>query len=229
MGLFVIGDLHLSFGSNKPMAIFGEGWIDHHEKIEEDWKLKVGPEDTVILPGDSSWAMTFDEAYVDLKWIDQLPGKKIVFKGNHDYWWGSIKKMTGVFSTIEFVHNSFAAYGDVAICGSRGWTCPNTVAFDENDEKIYRREAMRVENSILMAKKAGYKTLYGVLHYPPTNDKKDPSAFTEIFEKYEVKEVVYGHIHSKTHFKDGLKGAYNDVNYHLTSCDYLDFKLFRWL
>lgn len=228
MALYVIGDLHLSFGTNKPMDIFGEVWVNHYEKIKEDWISRVTESDTVILPGDSSWAMTFNAATDDLKWIDELPGRKILFKGNHDYWWVSRAKMAGCYSNIEFVHNAFAIYEDMAICGTRGWLCPNEVIFTENDEKVYKREALRLENSIMMAKKAGFEKIVGVLHFPPTNDKKEPSRFTETFEKHGVKEVVYGHIHSKQNYKYGIKGLYGSVNYHLTSCDYLDFKLFEW-
>lgn len=229
MGLFVIGDLHLSFGSNKPMDVFGEAWTDHFKKIEADWLEKVTDGDTVIIPGDISWAMSFTEAHCDLSWIEGLPGRKILFKGNHDYWWTSHKKMTGTYETIEFIHNGYAVYDDIALVGTRGWLCPNEVKFDENDEKVYKREIIRLENSILSAKKDGYTKLYGILHYPPTNDKHEPSGFTEVFERHEVKEVVYGHLHAKSNFKFGLMGEVGGVTYHLTSCDYLDFKLLKWL
>ena len=228
MALFVIGDLHLSLGSDKPMDIFGEAWLNHHLKIKTDWEAKVAADDTVIVPGDVSWAMTFEEAKIDLEWLDALPGKKIVFKGNHDFWWVSKKKMTGVFKTITFVHNDFAVYEDRAICGTRGWLCPNAVKFDENDARIYQREVLRLENSILMARQSGYEKVYGVLHYPPTNDRKEASLFTACFEKYDVSQVVYGHIHAKANFKYGLIGAFNGVTYQLTSCDFLDFKLWQW-
>lgn len=229
MALFVIGDLHLSFGSDKPMDVFGEAWKEHYKKIETDWKAKVSESDTVIIPGDISWAMSFEDAMIDLKWIESLPGRKILFKGNHDYWWTSLKKMSGIFETLTFVHNGYAVYGELALIGTRGWLCPNEVKFDENDEKVYKREIIRLENSILSARKDGYTKLYGVMHYPPTNDKHDPSGFTEVFERYGVEEVVYGHLHAKSNFKYGIEGTYNGVKYHLTSCDYLDFNLFHWI
>ncbi len=229
MALFAIGDLHLGFGCEKPMDIFGEKWENHFEKIKADWIEKVTERDTVIIPGDVSWAMTFEAAKIDLEWIDRLPGKKIVFKGNHDFWWSSLKRMNGVYESITFVHNAFACYEDIAICGTRGWVCPNAFMFTPEDDRIYKREAIRLENSILEASKKGYKKIYGVLHYPPTNEKKEASLFTQVFERYHVQEVIYGHIHSKANFKDGLKGMHLGVKYHLTSCDYLDFKLFQWI
>ena len=229
MSLFVIGDLHLSFGTDKPMDVFGKAWSNHFDKIKEDWLSCVKPEDTVIIPGDISWAMSFEAAKIDLEWIDNLPGKKIIFKGNHDFWWVSITKMKGVFKTIQFVHNDFAVYEDIAICGTRGWVCPNDIQFTADDERIYKREAIRLENSILAAQKEGYIKIYGVLHYPPTNEKKEQSEFTNVFQKFGIEEVVYGHIHSKQNFKYGIKGEFEGVKYHLTSCDYLDFKLFQWI
>lgn len=226
MALYVIGDLHLSFGSDKPMEVFGEHWESHYEKIREDWLSKVSPGDTVIIPGDVSWAITFEGAKQDLSWIDRLPGKKIIFKGNHDYWWVSKAKMDNTFPTIQFVHNTYALYGDIAICGTRGWICPGD-GFTAEDEKIYKREVMRLEYSIKQAVAAGYVKIIGVLHFPPTNEKKEPSGFTEIFERYGVKQVVYGHIHAKNNFRYALKGLFRGIDYQLTSCDYLDFKLVR--
>lgn len=229
MALYVIGDLHLSFGSEKPMDVFGEVWCNHFEKIKDDWVKRVKASDVVIIPGDISWAMSFEQAHADLQWIDALPGKKIFFKGNHDYWWTSLAKMQGVYESITFVHNGYGVYEDFALVGSRGWLCPNEVKFDDNDLKVYKREIIRIENSIKSAIKDGYKNLLGVLHYPPTNDKHEPSGFTEIFQKYGVKEVVYGHLHAKSNFKYGLMGEHEGIGYHLTSCDFLDFKLFQWL
>lgn len=225
MGIFAIGDLHLSFNNDKPMDIFGDEWKDHHAKIKEDWLMRVKEDDLVIIPGDISWAMSFSEASKDLKWIDELPGRKVLFKGNHDYWWTSKKKMDGSYTSIEFMHNSFTSYDKIAICGTRGWLCPNEAQFDDNDKKIYEREAIRLENSINQAKRLGYEIIIVAMHFPPTNEKKEPSLFTDIFEKYEVKEVVYGHVHSKEYYKMTLQGTHRGINYSLASCDYLNFKL----
>ena len=171
-------------------------------------------------------SITFEGAKVDLTWIDGLPGKKIIFKGNHDYWWVSRAKMDKVFQSIEFVHNTFATYGEIAICGTRGWICPGE-AFTDDDDKIYKRELIRLENSILQAIKADYTRIYGVLHFPPTNEKKETSGFTEIFQKYAITQVVYGHVHAKSNFRNAIKGNFHGVNYWLTSCDYLEFKLIQ--
>ena len=228
MALYVIGDLHLSFGGDKPMEVFGAHWDAHYEKVKNDWLEHISEIDTVIIPGDISWAITFEGAKIDLEWIHQLPGKKIIFKGNHDYWWVSKTKMDPFFDSINFVHNSFGVYEDYAICGTRGWICPGE-EFTLEDEKVYKRELMRLENSIRQAQAKGFDKIIGVLHYPPTNEKKEPSGFTELFQKYDIKQVVYGHIHGKSNFRNALKGNFNGVNYHLTSCDFLDFKLLQLL
>jgi hypothetical protein len=211
------------------MDVFGENWTDHYKKIKADWLAKVAPEDTVVIPGDISWAMSFEAAKVDLDWIEALPGRKILFKGNHDYWWTSKRKMADRYQTLTFVHNDFAAYEDYAICGTRGWLCPNEVQFTPDDARIYRREGIRLENSILMAKSAGYTRFLGVLHYPPTNERKEPSVFTDTFEKFGIASVIYGHVHSEQNYRYALNGNFGGVTYRLTSCDYLDFKLFKWL
>lgn len=225
MSIFVIGDLHLSFNTNKPMDVFGEDWFEHYKKIELDWKSRVSDEDLVIIPGDTSWAMNFQEARVDLEWLEALPGQKVLIKGNHDYWWSSKTKMDSQFESISFIHNSIHSFKDIAVCGTRGWLCPNEVQFTEDDEKIYKREAARLENSLKMAVAKGYNQIVVALHFPPTNDKREPSMFTEIIERYPVTHVVYGHIHSKEYFNATLKGLHNGVLYYLTSCDYLAFKL----
>lgn len=225
MAIFAIGDLHLSFGTDKPMEVFGAHWEAHYDKIKLDWCEQVTDDDVVIIPGDISWAITFEGAKIDLDWIESLPGKKILFKGNHDYWWVSKTKMDPCYKTITFVHNGYASYGNLAICGTRGWTCPGE-AFTAEDEKVYKRELLRLENSITQAKRDGYTEILGVLHFPPTNEKKEPSGFTALFSKYEVKKVIYGHIHGKSNFRGALNGLYNGTEYILTSCDYLSFKLF---
>lgn len=228
MALYIIGDLHLSFGGDKPMEVFGAHWDKHFDKIKEDWLDKVTNEDTVIIPGDISWAISFNGAFEDLNWIESLPGKKIIFKGNHDYWWVSKTKMDPVFKTINFVHNTYGVYKDYAICGTRGWICPGD-NFSEEDERVYKRELIRLELSIKEAIKNGFSKIVGVLHFPPTNEHKSPSGFTEIFERYGIGHVIYGHVHGKGNFRNALKGEYHGVNYYLTSCDYLDFKLLKLL
>ena len=228
MSIFVIGDLHLSFSTDKPMNIFGENWEDHYKKIKKDWIEKVKEDDLVLLTGDTSWALNLDEADVDLKWIDNLPGKKIIIKGNHDYWWATLKKMNSRYDSIRFINNNYYEYNGIAICGSRGWVCPSDEQFTEQDMKIYNREVNRMEMSINRAKSDGIKEILVIMHYPPTNDKHEESKFTNLFNKEKIKNVFYGHLHTEAAFKAGIKGIYNGTNYYLTSCDYLDFKLLKF-
>ncbi|MFR3497631.1 metallophosphoesterase [Paraclostridium bifermentans] len=227
MSLYAIGDLHFSTAVNKPMNIFGDNWDNHEEKIINSWKSKVNEEDTVLIVGDTSWAINMNEAEEDLNIIHNLPGKKIYVKGNHDYWWTTVAKLNKLYDDMSFLQNNFYQYGEYAICGTRGWICPNDVKFTEDDEKIYKREAHRLKLSLDAAKKAGFKKIIVITHYPPTNDKLDPSLFTEIYESYGVEKVVYGHLHGKESFKMGLKGIRNEVEYNLVSCDYVDFNLIK--
>ena len=224
MSIYAIADLHLSFDEriDKPMDIFGSQWENHAERLKENWIKTVTDEDTVIIPGDISWALVKDEAYKDIEWIHNLPGKKVITKGNHDLWWTGITKLNKLYDDVYFLQNTIYEAEGVAICGSRGWLCPGYDGFTEQDEKIYRRELLRLEASLEMAKKAGFEEIIGVLHYPPTNDKFQKSGFTELFEKYGVKTVIYGHLHGKDSYKHGLQANYNGVNYSLVSLDYLD-------
>lgn len=227
MSLYAIGDLHFSTAVNKPMNIFGDNWDNHEEKIINSWKSKVNEDDTVLVVGDTSWAINMSEAEADLNIIHSLPGKKIYVKGNHDYWWTTVAKLNKLYDDMSFLQNNFYKYEEYAICGTRGWICPNDVKFTEDDEKIYKREAHRLKLSLDAAKKAGFKKIIVITHYPPTNDKLDSSLFTEIYEYYGVEKVVYGHLHGKESFKMGLKGIRNEVEYNLVSCDYVDFNLIK--
>ncbi|MBU5675253.1 metallophosphoesterase [Alkaliphilus sp. MSJ-5] len=225
MAIYAIGDLHLSGHSDKPMDIFGAQWNDHANKIRDSWLKKVNNDDAVLIPGDISWAMTLEEAMIDLEWIADLPGKKYLIRGNHDYWWGSITKLNSLFDSMSFIQNNFFTYREYAICGTRGWNCPNHYKFTNHDEKIYLREVSRLEMSLNTAKRSGYDNIIVMLHYPPTNDKLEPSLFTEVLEKYNVRHVIYGHLHGETSYGAGLKGIYNGINYYLTSCDYARFEM----
>lgn len=224
MKIYAIGDLHLSLSVDKPMDIFGGNWTNYMTKIENQWLELITDDDIVLLPGDTSWAISFEEAQTDLEWLDALPGKKIITRGNHDYWWSTLKKMQGKYKTIEFVHNSFSAVGELAICGSRGWISPNDNEFTEQDNKIYNRELHRIELSIQAALKAGYKKILMMLHYPPTNDKKEYSPVQALLEQYPVEHVVYGHLHTPYCWHLSLNESYNNITYHLVASDYLDFK-----
>ncbi|SHJ34057.1 hypothetical protein SAMN02745975_01867 [Geosporobacter subterraneus DSM 17957] len=227
MKIYVIGDLHLSGSVEKPMGVFGLHWENHHEKIEYHWKAQVRDEDLVLVPGDISWAMRLEEAMIDLQWIHQLPGKKVLLRGNHDYWWGSVTKLNHLFQNMFFLQNNSFQFGDYSICGTRGWLCANPYKFDAQDEKVYNRELQRLKLSLESTKGTGKNKIIVMTHYPPTNDKMEPSGFTEIYEAYGVEKVVYGHLHGSDGFRGALQGIHKGVQYYLTSCDFLDFKPLR--
>lgn len=225
MALYAIGDLHLSLSVDKPMDIFGEAWVKHEEKIKQSWLEHVRDEDTVLIPGDISWATTFEDAKIDLAWIDALPGKKLLLRGNHDYWWTSLKRMSEAFPEMVFIQNNYYEYETHLICGSRGWVCPNKQNFDPHDEKIYKRELIRLKLSLDSARKASKKPIIVMTHYPPTNEAYEPSGFTELYEAYGVSKVIYGHLHTDVSFKCGMQGEVNGVDYQLVSSDYIGFQL----
>ena len=223
MSIYAIGDLHLSFDErvDKPMDIFGPLWANHTERLKENWINTVREPDTVIIAGDISWGLTKDEAYADFEWIHQLPGRKVIIKGNHDLWWTGITKLNQLYDDVYFLQNHFYAADGYAICGSRGWICPGNDGFTPQDEKIYKRELLRVEASLKAAKQAGYERIIGVLHYPPTTEKFQNSGFTELFTEYGAETVVYGHLHGPEVFKNGLQAVFNGTRYMLVSLDYL--------
>lgn len=228
MSLYAIGDLHLSFDERieKPMDIFGDLWLDHHVKVKEYWEKTIGEEDTIFIPGDVSWGLRLDEAMADFEWINALPGHKVITKGNHDLWWTSTNKMNSMFPGITFLQNHcFMIPGTkVGLCGTRGWICPGTEAFDDHDRKIYDREMIRLRFSLEEARSAGAETIIAALHYPPTNDKMQASGFTDMMTEYGVETCIYGHLHGKEAFKNGLSGVLNGVEYRLVSLDYLECK-----
>lgn len=222
MGLFAISDLHLSFNNEKPMDIFGDNWYKHDEKIKENWNNKIGENDKVLIAGDISWSIKMEESAKELEWIHNLPGKKIISKGNHDYWWGSIKKLNSLYDDIDFIQNNFFTYEDYAICGTRGWNSPSENKYSEHDKKIYNREKIRLKLSLDSAVKSGYENLIVMVHYPPVNDKFQESDFTKIFKEYGVKKVIYGHLHGAS-LKNVYEGIHDGIEYIVTSCDYINF------
>lgn len=227
MSLYAIGDLHFGTLVDKPMDIFGENWIGHEEKIIDSWKNTVTEKDTVLVLGDTSWAINLQQAKSDLDIINNLPGNKIFVKGNHDYWWTTVTSLNKLYENMKFLQTNFYEYGEYAICGGRGWICPNNVKFDDEDEKIYIREENRIRLSLQAASKKGYSKFIVITHYPPTNDKLEESLFTKLFEEYKVEKVIYGHLHGNESFKMGLRGVRNNVEYILASCDYTDFNLIK--
>ena len=228
MKIFAIGDLHLSTAVDKPMNVFGENWNNHEEKIFSDWKERVGKDDIVFIVGDISWASKIKDAKVDLDIIASMPGKKYMIRGNHDYWWSTASALGKLFEpeeNMKFMNIEYEEIGDYAICGTRGWICPNDIRFEEKDEVIYKREANRLKMSLESAKKAGFEKYIVLLHYPPTIGDEDTTMFKEVIDEYMPEYVIYGHLHGKESFDLGIKGIHNGVDYRLVSCDYLDFRL----
>lgn len=226
INIFAIGDLHLSgFPPKKPMDIFGEGWSNHWEKISESWRESVNECDTVLIPGDISWAMSLEEAQEDILAIDELPGQKIFLKGNHDFWWSTSAKLRAVLpKSISFIHNSYVAVEDIAICGSRGWVNPSDSHFTEQDAKIYEREINRIAASINAAKKDGYSRIFLATHYPMIYYGDINGDFANMLAENAVEHYIYGHLHGPA-IPLGPVGAFHNVSYHLVSCDALNFQV----
>lgn len=230
MKVFAVSDPHLSFTAEKPMSIFGAVWENHWEAIAADWLEKVGADDIVLLPGDISWGMTTDEARKDLETIGAMPGKKIYVKGNHDYWWGSLSKIRGILPEGSYcIQNDALKFGKFIFCGSRGWSVPEIgVKPDPNDEKLLRREQLRLELSLKAAEKLTtgdpQEIKIGMMHFPPFDSRMSSTPFTDLFAKYGVKKVVYGHLHGQK-CRAELRSVKNDVEYYLTSCDITGNKL----
>ena len=224
MSLFVLADLHLCKGDpSKTMSVFS-GWDDYQERIEKNWLETIKNDDTIVLPGDISWGMSLEEAAPDFRFIEELPGQKIIIKGNHDYWWTTMKKMEGFLeseglNSIRILHNNHYRYGDYGICGTRGWV---NMPGETQDEKILKREVQRLETSIRSALAEELIPIV-FLHYPPifaTNFNYD---ILEILYRYKIKDCYYGHIHGRSAHELCVKNTYDDVNFHLVSGDYLQF------
>ena len=222
MALFTIGDTHLSLSSNKPMDVFGGGWTGYVDKLLQGFEA-VSPEDTVVLCGDLSWGMSLEEAKEDFAFLDRLPGRKLMLKGNHDYWWNTASKMNKFFkengfTTLELLHNNCGFYGDVALCGTRGW-------FYELDQegqnsKVFNRELIRLEASL---KAAGEREKLCFLHYPPLYQGYRCQEIIDLLERYGVKQCFYGHLHGGSH-RLAITGLQGTVDYSLVSADYLGFR-----
>lgn len=223
MKVFAISDLHLSVNNPKPMDIFGPTWEGYLEKIFEDWKLKVSEDDLVLLAGDFSWAMKLEETKEDFDMLKDLPGKKVMIRGNHDFWWSSISALRKVLpKNFYAIQNDAIKFGEYIICGTRLWTLPDLKQLSESDEKIYKRELIRLEMTLQNAKKLqnDNEKIICMLHYPPYTFKEEDNEITAMLEKYEVFKVVYGHIHSYT--KQNLVLNKNGIEYFLTSCDLIN-------
>ena len=222
MALYAIGDTHLSLGSNKPMDVFGGGWTGYVDKLRRGFEV-VEPEDTVVLCGDISWGMSLEEAREDFAFLDGLPGRKLLMKGNHDYWWTTAQKMRRFFqengfSTLELLHNNCHFYGNVALCGTRGWFYEEDRG--EHSAKIFNRELIRLEASL---KAGGEGEKFCFLHYPPLYQGYRCQEIIDLMEWYGVTRCYYGHLHGGSH-RLAVSGLWGKVEYHLVAADYLGFQ-----
>ena len=227
MKIFAISDLHLSVNNPKPMDIFGPVWDNYLDKIFADWKAKVTDDDVVLLAGDFSWAMKLEDTVPDFEMLEDLPGKKIIVRGNHDYWWKSISAVRNILPKDFYaIQNDALKLGNYVFCGTRLWNLPTENKNQtEEDEKIYKRELLRLEMSLQKAKELQRENdkIVCVLHYPPYTFKEEDNEVTALIEKYGVYKVVYGHIHAFC--KQNLVLNKNGIDYYLTSCDIVGNKM----
>jgi len=225
MKVFAIGDLHLAGGTGKTMDRFGEHWHDHDRKVFDAWRGLVRDEDLVIIAGDTSWAMHFEDALPDLERIGQMPGFKLLVKGNHDYWWQSQSKMSrALHPSIKVLQASSIIINRIAVVATRGWICPNESRFETQDAKIYERELGRLRSALLSlrGREQEFETLIVALHYPPTNAAHEASGFTDLIDEYGATVCVYGHLHGDD-TKTALKGLRAKTTYRLVSADAANF------
>lgn len=218
MKIYAISDLHISTDGDKPMDVFGAKWIGYIDKIKQDWNSKVKDDDIVLISGDLSWAMKLEDAVVDLNSFADLKGKKVIIRGNHDYWWSGIGKVRNAIPQNFFaLQNDSVKFENVIICGSRGWTLEDN---SEQDKKLVLREVERFRLALKDActKREQGDKLVCMIHYPPFNITRDDSPFTQLFEEFKVDAVVYGHLHGKD-CKAELIAIKNSIPYYLTSCD----------
>ncbi|WP_283607530.1 metallophosphoesterase [Faecalispora anaeroviscerum] len=223
MALYAIADLHLSLGANKPMDVF-EGWHNYVERLEKNWRSTVRPEDTVVIAGDISWAMKLEETERDFAFLHSLPGKKLLLKGNHDYWWSTRSKIDAYlaakgFDSLQIVHNDSYPVGELGVCGTRGWLY--NAASDE-DLKIVNREVGRLNASIDHAAARGLNPVV-FLHYPPVYDGMVCKEILEVLLSRGIRKCYFGHIHGTQASRRAVTGEYQGIELHLISCDYLGF------
>ena len=228
MSIFAISDLHLAYSVYKPMDVFGGRWNNYMEKLKTEWINCVSDKDTIIIPGDISWATYLEQTYEDFKFIDSLPGMKIISKGNHDYWWTTIKKLEkyiedNCLKSIKFMYNNYYEIENTFICGTRGWNCPGEDNFSAEDRKIYLREVQRLELSLKSTGNKGGQEIITAMHYPPFNPKGDKSDFIDIMKRYNVKTCIYGHSHGES-CKNAIIGEVEGINFICVSADNLNFK-----
>ena len=221
MALYVLGDPHLSFRSQKPMDIFGGAWNGYVDKLRDGLRV-LREKDTIVLAGDISWGMSLEESTEDFAFLDAFPGRKLIVKGNHDYWWTTANKTYRFweehgFKTLNLLHNNCYEYGGYALCGTRGWFLDE----DKNghNQKVFNRELLRLETSL---KAAGEKPKLVFLHYPPLYQGYSCPEILNLLEQYQVRACYYGHLHGGSH-RLALEGMHGSVDYHLVAGDYLGF------
>ena len=224
MALFVLSDPHLSLGCDKPMDVFG-GWLNYVERLESSWRRQIGAEDTVVLPGDISWAMDLEHCTEDFRFLHDLPGKKILGKGNHDYWWTTMNKMKNFlaqngFDSLDFLFNNAFFYEDLAICGTRSWFFDGK---QEHDEKMLNRELGRLRTSLQMA---GDREKLVFLHYPPIFAENRAEEILQLLKEYQVKECYFGHLHGYA-AAAAWQGESDGIRFRLVSADALKFSPLR--
>ncbi len=227
MKVFAISDLHLSTVAEKPMDIFGKTWENYFEEICDDWNTKVGSDDLVLLPGDFSWAMRMEEALPDFEAVAKLPGKKVILRGNHDYWWNTISQVRLMLpSGFYALQNDCLRFGDVLVCGTRGWVCPDGDNLSADDKRIYLRETERLKLSLaaMTKQRRAEDRVIAIMHYPPFNGKYEDSDFIRQFVAADVPTVVYGHLHGKD-CRANLRMNKFGIEFYLTSCDLVGNKL----
>jgi predicted phosphohydrolase len=222
MALYAIGDLHLCLGAPKPMDVFGGAWIGYMDKLKDGFSI-LEPNDTLVLLGDLSWALDLEGAKRDFAWLNDIPGRKIILKGNHDYWWSTVKKFDefckqNQFENFHILHNNHFVYDGVAICGTRGWFFEEDRS-GEHDEKVFKRELLRLEASL---QSAGDLPKMVFLHYPPRYKGYECPEILELLEKYEVRNCFYGHLHGASHGL-AMEGVWDSVAFKLLSADRLNF------
>ena len=221
MSLFAIGDTHLSFSCDKPMDVF-RGWQDYVTRLEKNWRAVVEDTDTVVIPGDLSWAMRLKDTLEDFRFLNDLPGEKIILKGNHDLWWETMKKMTAFLEEnhlhrLHILHNNFYEAGELALCGSRGWI----MGEGADDRKVLLREVARLETSLAAAKDCGKEPVV-FLHYPPITLDRKCDEIIAVLHRYQVKRCYYGHLHGPA-LHSAVNGEVDGVVYRVVSGDALEF------
>lgn len=227
MSVFTISDLHLPLGVNKPMDIFGASWNNYVQRLYDNWTAAVGNDDTVVLPGDFSWAMDLNDTKKDFEFLCSLPGKKILLKGNHDYWWNTVTKVKAFlksngFENVTLLQNGYEIADNIALCGSRFWISPDIETLSASDKKVYERELIRCSLSIDKARKDGYDEIIFFTHFPPVVNGEYDKRFHELMRINNIRKVCFGHIH--TGAKNGVESVrIDETEYMLVSSNCINF------